>query len=60
VLVGALARRESRGGHSRTDFPQRDDQQFLKHTLLTRNGGRPKLEYKPVRITRWKPVARQY
>ncbi|MFZ1946706.1 MAG: succinate dehydrogenase/fumarate reductase flavoprotein subunit [bacterium] len=60
VLAAALAREESRGGHARTDFPQRDDQRFLKHTLAVRTEGGPELSYKPVRITRWKPVARQY
>jgi succinate dehydrogenase / fumarate reductase flavoprotein subunit len=60
VLAGALAREESRGGHARTDFPKRDDERFLKHTLAVKTQGGPKLSYKPARITRWKPVARQY
>jgi succinate dehydrogenase / fumarate reductase flavoprotein subunit len=60
VLVAALAREESRGGHARRDFPSRDDGRFLKHTLVTRGNGKPKIAYKPVSITRWTPVARQY
>ena len=60
VLAGALAREESRGGHARTDFPKRDDERFLKHTLAVKTEAGPKLSYKPARITRWKPVARQY
>jgi succinate dehydrogenase / fumarate reductase flavoprotein subunit len=60
VLTAALAREESRGGHSRTDFKTRDDDKFLKHTLATRDNGRIKLSYKPVRITHWKPVERKY
>ena len=61
VLVGALNRRESRGAHSRTDFPYRDDANFLKHTLayFTRNGG-PKMTWQPVTITRYAPVERKY
>lgn len=60
TLTAALARQESRGGHSRTDFKTRDDEKFLKHTLVTHDNGKPKLSYKPVRITQWKPVERKY
>jgi succinate dehydrogenase / fumarate reductase flavoprotein subunit len=61
LLVGALNRRESRGAHSRTDFPYRDDENFLKHTLayFTGNGG-PRMTWYPVTFTRYAPVERKY
>jgi succinate dehydrogenase / fumarate reductase flavoprotein subunit len=61
VLVGALDRRESRGAHSRTDYPYRDDANFLKHTLayFTGDGG-PKMTWHPVVFTRYAPVERKY
>ena len=60
TMASALPRNESRGAHSRTDYPKRDDQNWLKHTLAyyTRDG--PRLEYAPVTITRWQPAARTY
>ncbi len=60
VVVGALARRESRGAHARRDYPARDDQRFLAHTLAYRSEDGPRLEYLPVRITSWQPVERKY
>src|SRR5207245_9392722 len=56
----ALNRRESRGAHSRTDFPARDDVNYLKHTLAYRTDGAPRIDYSPVKITKWQPVARTY
>ena len=60
LLTAALAREESRGAHSRTDFPKRDDDRFLAHSIVHRTAGLPRIEYKPVRITNWKPVERKY
>ncbi len=60
TVASALARTEFRGAHSRLDYPKRDDENWLKHTLAycTRDG--PRLEYIPVTITRWPPAARAY
>jgi fumarate reductase flavoprotein subunit len=56
----ALARTESRGSHQRTDYPERDDQLFLKHSLAYRSDGDPRIEYLDVAITRWPPGERVY
>ena len=60
VANSALLRRESRGSHTRTDFPKRDDENFLKHTLAYRTPDGPKIDYLPVTITRWTPEERKY
>jgi len=60
VAHSALNRKESRGSHTRTDFPKRDDQNFLKHTLAHRTPQGPRIEYLPVTITRWQPEERKY
>ena len=60
LLFAGLAREESRGAHARRDFSQRDDEKFLAHSMVYYTGGKPRLEYKPVTITTWKPVERKY
>jgi len=60
LVLGALTRQESRGGHARRDFATRDDENWLKHTLAFRAEGGPRLDYKPVVIDTWKPVERKY
>jgi succinate dehydrogenase / fumarate reductase flavoprotein subunit len=61
MVVPGIERRESRGAHSRPDdFPERDDDNFLKHSLVTWNGDGPELGWKPVTMTRWEPAARTY
>jgi len=60
IVTGALARTESRGSHSRRDFPQRDDTNWLKHTLAHYTPTGPRIDYIPVTITMWQPVERKY
>ena len=61
IVQSALERRESRGSHQRTDYPQRDDERFLAHSLAHRaEDGSPHIEYRPVTITRWPPGQRVY
>jgi len=61
IVDGGLAREESRGAHFRNDFPTRDDENWMKHTMAfrTEDGGH-ELRYKPVRITRFQPEERKY
>jgi len=60
TAAGALARTESRGAHSREDYPQRDDANWLKHTLAYRTEKGIELRYKPVVVTRFEPKPRTY
>lgn len=61
IIQSALQRTESRGSHQRKDYPERDDEQFLSHSLAYQTGdGTPRVEYQPVTITRWPPGERKY
>ena len=60
IAVTALERKESRGAQARTDFPTRDDENWLKHITVTRGEEGPELGYLPVTITKWTPEERKY
>ncbi len=60
LVVSALNRRESRGGHAREDYQSRDDEKFMVHTMAYKEDNDVRLDYKPVVITRYQPMERKY
>ncbi|TMK63513.1 MAG: FAD-binding protein [Actinobacteria bacterium] len=60
VVVAALERKESRGAQFRTDYPERDDDDWLKHIDLSLDGDRPAVTYSEVTLTQWEPEERKY
>jgi succinate dehydrogenase / fumarate reductase, flavoprotein subunit len=61
LVVSARNRKESRGGHAREDFQQRDDENYMRHTMAYRQpDGSIRLDWKPVVVTRYQPMARKY
>ena len=60
IVVGGIDRKESRGAHSRQDYTERDDENWLKHVLVTKSEEGPQVSYLPVVITQWQPEERRY
>jgi succinate dehydrogenase / fumarate reductase flavoprotein subunit len=60
IVVAAIERKESRGAQFRTDFPERNDEEWLKHIDISLNGDGPSVSYSPVTITQWQPEERKY
>ena len=60
IVISALERRESRGAQYRTDFPQRNDDEWLKHINVAANGSEPEISYSEVTMTQWEPQERTY
>jgi succinate dehydrogenase / fumarate reductase flavoprotein subunit len=60
IVVSAIERKESRGAQYRTDFPERNDDEWLKHINVSANGSEPEISYSEVTLTQWEPEERKY
>ena len=60
IALSALERKDSRGAHTRTDLPDRDDENWLKHVIVSQGPEGPAIDFEPVTITRWQPQVRTY
>ena len=60
IVVSAIERKESRGAQFRTDFPERNDDEWLKHINVAANGDQPEISYSEVTMTQWEPQERTY
>src|SRR3954465_11622556 len=60
IVVSAIERKESRGAQYRTDFPERNDEEWLKHINVSANGSEPEISYSEVTLTQWEPEERKY
>ena len=60
VTVSAIERKDSRGAQARTDYPDRDDENWMKHVVVTKGEAGPEVSYLPVSITKWTPEERKY
>ncbi|MEA2379238.1 MAG: succinate dehydrogenase / fumarate reductase, flavoprotein subunit [Thermoleophilaceae bacterium] len=60
IVLSAIERKESRGAQFRTDFPERNDEDWLKHINVSANGGEPEISYSDVTMTQWEPQERTY
>jgi succinate dehydrogenase / fumarate reductase flavoprotein subunit len=60
ICIGAIERKESRGAHTRTDFPKRDDETWMKHIMVRKTDEGPKTEFRDIVVTQWEPQIRSY